>query len=57
MPNKPPDLPILEERMLAVQTHYEAIAQPFEWKFTRDDLQDLLARLSRYDCPRYQAAA
>ena len=56
-PNDFPGLRTLGERLLAFQTHYETITQPFEWRFTREDLQDLLARLSRYDCPRYQAAA
>lgn len=31
-------------RILGFQHHYEEIAQPFEWKFTRSDLRRLLAR-------------
>ena len=31
--------------VLAFQEYYEQAAKPFEWKFTRKDLQDLLARL------------
>jgi len=27
--------------------HYEQIAQPFKWKFTRSDLHQLLARLDQ----------
>ena len=56
-PNEFPDLRTLEERLLAFQTHYETVAQPFEWKFTRDDLQDLLAKLSRHEPQHHQAAA
>jgi hypothetical protein len=33
----------LEDRLLRFQEHYEAIARPFEWKFTRTDLNRLLA--------------
>lgn len=32
------------DRILGFQAHYESIAQPFEWKFTRQDLADLLAK-------------
>lgn len=31
-------------RILGFQDHYQAIAEPFEWKFSRDDLARLLAR-------------
>jgi hypothetical protein len=29
---------MLEERLLGFQRYYEQIAEPFEWKFTRNDL-------------------
>jgi hypothetical protein len=32
----------LAARILAFQAHYEQIAHPFEWKFTRDDLARML---------------
>ena len=32
------------ERILGFQQHYQQIASPFEWKFTRSDLDRLLAR-------------
>ena len=32
------------ERILGFQQHYQQIASPFEWKFTRCDLNRLLAR-------------
>jgi hypothetical protein len=34
------------DRILAFQDHYQAIAHPFEWKFTRDDLARLMVSLS-----------
>jgi DDE superfamily endonuclease len=45
-PNDFPTLAAVEERLLAFQTHYEAIAQPFEWKFTRRNLAALLNKIS-----------
>ena len=41
-PNDFPSLAAVEERLLTFQTHYETIARPFEWKFTRQDLAKLL---------------
>ena len=35
----------LQDRLLLFQNHYSAVAQPFQWKFTRRDLSTLLARL------------
>ena len=47
-PNDFTDLAEVEARLLAFQDHYERIAQPFEWKFTRDNLLDaLLAKIQR----------
>jgi len=37
------------------ERRYEEIAQPFEWKFTRNDLAKLLERLA--DKPDYRTAA
>ena len=45
-PNETGDLQALAERLLTFQQHYEAIAQPFQWAFTRADLQRVLDRLS-----------
>jgi hypothetical protein len=36
----------VEERLLAFQHHYEQIAVPCQWTFTRWDLAALLVRLS-----------
>jgi transposase len=44
-PNDFDSLAEVEDRLLRFQEHYEAIAQPFEWKFTRRDLRKLLAKL------------
>ena len=43
-PNDFADLDTLEQRLLAFGRRYEQIAAPFEWKFTRQDLDRLLAR-------------
>ena len=43
----------LKQRLLDFGRRYEQIAAPFEWKFTRDDLNRLLHRL---DQPAAQAA-
>lgn len=45
-PNDFEDLGAVEERLHAFERHYERIARPFEWTFTRRDLDRLLARLS-----------
>ncbi len=44
-PNDFPDLAAVEARLLGFGRHYEQVAQPFEWKFTRTDLDSLLDRL------------
>jgi hypothetical protein len=36
----------VEDRLLSFQERYQAIAKPFDWRFTRDDLTKLLARIS-----------
>lgn len=38
----------LEDRILQFQDHYEQIARPFKWKFTRHDLQRLMERLEQH---------
>ena len=43
------DLDGLAEEILAFEQHYNATARPFGWKFTRTDLNQLLARISRHD--------
>jgi len=45
-PNDFQDLDELENKILDFQMQYEKIAKPFEWKFTRKDLSELLERIS-----------
>lgn len=45
-PNDFWDLQQLEQALLGFQRHYEQAAQPFQWKFSRKNLQALLARLN-----------
>lgn len=52
-PNDFVDLDTLEERLLAFGRRYQQIAQPFQWKFTRADLDRLTQRL---ELPAAQAA-
>jgi hypothetical protein len=44
-PNNFATLAELKDRLLHVQTYYEAAAKPFQWKFTRRDLARLLLKL------------
>lgn len=44
-PNDFSSLEALKERLLNFQMHYEQIAKPFEWKFTRRDLNALLSKI------------
>ena len=46
-PNDFSSLAQVADRLLAFQHHYEQIAQPFEWKFTRGDLQELMHKITR----------
>lgn len=48
-PNDFVDLAEVEDRLLRFQTHYEGIAKPFEWKYTREDLKRLLGKLSLHE--------
>jgi hypothetical protein len=40
----------------AFEHHYNEIAQPFKWNFTRRDLTDLIARVADHE-PRLRLAA
>lgn len=44
-PNDFQSLADLADRLHRFEEHYQSVAQPFEWKFTRRDLLRLLARL------------
>jgi hypothetical protein len=56
-PNDFPTLAAVKQRLLAFQTHYEAMAQPFEWKFTRHDLAKLLNKFRCHSDPLLRIAA
>jgi len=43
------DLDELAARILTFQDRYNATAEPFDWKYTRDDLNDYLRRLAKYE--------
>ena len=46
-PNDFASLEVLEERILGFQKYYESIAKPFQWKFTKRDLQELLSKIRK----------
>jgi len=46
-PNDFASLQEVSQRLLAFQGLYEQSAKPFEWKFTRADLQDLINKLNQ----------
>ena len=50
-PNDFANLEVLADRLERFERHYEAIAKPFEWKFTRDDLNELIQCLNRRSQP------
>jgi hypothetical protein len=45
-PNDFSSLQEVSQRLLGFQNLYEQVAKPFEWKFTRADLHDLVKRLN-----------
>jgi hypothetical protein len=47
-PNDFADLNAVEQRLHAFARRYEQIAKPFKWKFTRQDLHELLARADEH---------
>lgn len=56
-PNDFPNLEAVADRLERFERHSEAIAKPFEWKFTRDDLTDFIKRLERRSQPVSALAA
>lgn len=46
-PNDFSSLAQVADRLLAFQNFYEQIAKPFEWKFTRADLHELMQKISQ----------
>ena len=55
-PNDFRSLQAVVDRLDAFEHHYNQIAQPFEWNFTRDDLTELIARVADHE-PRLKLAA
>ena len=48
-PNDFIDLAEVEQRLLAFQHRYEQTAVPFDWRYTRADLDRLLRRLEQHE--------
>jgi len=53
-PNDFPSLAAVAERLAQFERHYEQIAQPFQWRFTRRNLNEWLEKLAQQD--RQQSA-
>lgn len=56
-PNDFSNLGNLRARLLEFQSYYENIARPFKWKFTRDNLSQVLDRVSGYSFEQERLAA
>jgi transposase len=58
-PNDFLDLDHIAERLAAFEDRYNATAEPFDWRFTRDDLNNLIERIAIHDpaAPALPAAA
>ncbi|MFG2250955.1 IS630 family transposase [Spirillospora sp. NPDC048823] len=48
-PNDFTDLDQVQDRLTAFEHRYNQTARPFNWKFTRADLQNLLARIQQHE--------
>lgn len=42
-------LDVLADRLLGFGEHYRQLARPFEWTFTRQDLNELIERIGRHE--------
>jgi transposase len=56
-PNDFTSLDQIRDRLAAFETRYNTIARPFDWRFTRTDLNDLLHRIDAYDKAQPHALA
>ena len=56
-PNDFTDLAQVTDRLRAFEDRYNATAQPFQWKFTTTDLDDLLARLDQHTAGRHEESS
>jgi transposase len=48
-PDDFPNLDAVASHLMAFQGHYNSTAQPFDWTFTRTDLNQLLTRIGRHE--------
>jgi hypothetical protein len=48
-PNDFTDVDQIAARLAAFEQRYNNLAEPFDWTFTRDDLNDLLERIAQHD--------
>jgi transposase len=48
-PNDFFDAAAIAARLAAFEDRYNAVSNPFDWTFTRDDLQDLLKRIAEHE--------
>ena len=51
-PNDFADTEQIRDRLAAFEARYNPIATPYDWKFTRRDLHDLLRRIEQHDHDR-----
>ncbi|WP_369387943.1 transposase [Streptomyces sp. CG1] len=56
-PNDFTNLGEVRDRLRAFEDRYNATAEPFQWKFTTSDLDDLLARLDRHTADHQEESA
>ncbi|MEU5773392.1 transposase [Streptomyces venezuelae] len=56
-PNDFTDLSEVRDRLRAFEDRYNATAQPFQWRSTTSDLDDLLTRLDRHTLDRQEEAS
>lgn len=56
-PNDLTDVTEVRDRLRAFEDRYNATAQPFQWRFTTSDLDDLLARLDRHTADHHEESS
>jgi hypothetical protein len=56
-PNDFDDLNQLAERIIGFQDRYNTTSTPFDWTYTRDDLNAFIRRLDLHDTPQTRAPA
>jgi hypothetical protein len=54
-PNDFPNLEAVAQTLLEFEAKYNVAAQPFAWRFTRADLEELVKKLQRYPLPKKAA--